>query len=220
MTLLDDHPAAPGRRDRLARGREHARKFLLRRRRPLAALCAAVAVAAGLSVTRPPAPGTVEVIVASRDLPAGTRLTADDLTARDFLAGTEPARPAGRPTGRVLAVALSAGEPLTDSSLLGPALTADLPYLRAVPVRMPDPGMVDLLRVGDVIDLVAADPDGDPARLLATDVPVLALPEVADVTGASGLAGRLTVLGLTPAEVSAVATASLVSFVTYTWSTR
>ena len=42
--------------------------------------------------------------------------------------------------------------------LVGPALTAGYAGLVAVPVRLPDAGTVDLLEVGDRVDLVAADP--------------------------------------------------------------
>lgn len=53
-----------------------------RLRRPVAALCAGLAVALAVERLRPPDPPTVEVPVAARDLPLGTRLTIDDVDLR------------------------------------------------------------------------------------------------------------------------------------------
>ncbi len=106
--------------------------------------------------------------------------------------------------------------------LVGADLADAQPGRRAVPLRLPDPGMVALLRAGDVIDLVATDPQDGRVTTVAAGVPVLALPpnETGGATTASGLPGSLVVVGLTPAEVAPVASAALASFVTYTWSAR
>ena len=56
--------------------------------------------------------------------------------------------------------------------------------------------MAALLHVGDRIDLVAADPQGVTARVVAADLPVLALPQPDDealverTAGTPGRAGR------------------------------
>ena len=95
--------------------------------------------------------------------PRGTcrpaRLDARDLATVGFAAGTAPEALADDPVGRVLAAPLRAGEPVTDVRLVGPADRGPT-RLVAVPVRLPDPGMVALLRVGDRIDLLATDPRG------------------------------------------------------------
>lgn len=74
--------------------------------------------------------------------------------------------------------------------------------------------MADLLRVGDRIDLVAADPQGGGASVVATDVPVLAVPAAGPDTGAAGLPGRLVVVGAEPTEVPRIADASVRTFLT------
>lgn len=203
---------------RANRTRESLRRAVLRRRRPLAAVCAAVAVVAGLSATREPPPSTVPVLVVARDLPAGTTLADGDLSIAAFAAGTEPAARVGSPVGRVLAAPMAAGEPVVEVRLVGPGLADSHPGLAAVPLRLPDPGMVDLLRVGDVVDLVAANPQGGSATTIASDVPVLAIPAADDTQTGAGLPGRLLVVGLSPLEVTDVAEAALTSFVTYTWA--
>ncbi|MGZ4486615.1 MAG: SAF domain-containing protein [Nocardioides sp.] len=198
------------------------RRAVLRRRRPLAALLAAVAVATGLHATLAPPPARVAVAVAARDLPAGAVLDARDVTRAWFAPGSVPAGLAGPVTGRVLAAPLRRGEPVTDVRLLGPALAAAYPGLVAVPVRFPDAAMVGLLRVGDRLDVVAADPQGSGARTVATDVPVLAVPAAArpgtDLAGGAATPGRLVVLGVPDGEVEPVTDAAVRYFLTFAFT--
>ena len=194
------------------------RRLVLRRRRLLAALLAAVAVAAGLQAAAGPSPDTESVLVAARDLPAGAEIGEGDLRTTRFAPGSAPDNRAVDPVGQVLAAPLRAGEPVTDVRLVGPELTAGQPGLVAVPVRLPDPGMVALLDVGDRIDLVATDPQGGDATVVADDVPVLAIPAADDQATTSGLAGRLLVVGADSSQVEPLAAAAVRAFVTYTWS--
>ena len=150
-------------RDRLASTARTVRRAVLRRRRLLAALLTAVAVASGLHAATAPPPARVGVLVAAHDLAAGSVIAPGDVTRHDFAPGSVPDGVAAHPEGRTLAAPLRAGEPLTDVRLVGPALAASYPGLTAVPVRLPDAGMADLLRVGDHVDLVAADPQGSGA---------------------------------------------------------
>jgi Flp pilus assembly protein CpaB len=190
------------------------RRAVLARRRLLAAVLAAVAVASGLDAAAAPPPDEVGVPVAARDLPAGTVLGADDLRTAGFAPGSVPAGLEPDAAGRTLAAPLRAGEPVTDVRLVGPALTEGYPGLAAVPVRLPDAAMADLLRVGDRVDLVSADPQGGGASVVATDVPVLAVPDAVPDVGASGLTGRLVVVGARPSDVARIADASVRTFLT------
>lgn len=196
------------------------RRAVLRRRRAIAAVLTAVAVASGLHAVTGPAPDTVPVLVAARDLPAGVEIADADLRTVRFAPGSVPAGVATDPVGQVLAAPLRTGEPITDLRLVGPELTAGQPGLVAVPVRLPDPGMVALLDVGDRIDLVATDPQDGGASVVADDVPVLAIPAADDVSSASGLPGRLVVVGAESEQVESLAAAAVRSFVTYTWPGR
>jgi len=81
--------------------------------------------------------------------------------------------------------------------------------------------------VGDRIDLLATDPQvggagGGPAgaTVVATGVPVLALPP-ADPTsalGATGLSGRLVIVGVLPDQAPRVADAAARAFLSVAWS--
>ncbi|MFO7300770.1 MAG: Flp pilus assembly protein CpaB [Actinomycetes bacterium] len=182
------------------------RRLLARRRRPIAALLAATAMACALISVRP-APG-VEILVAARDLPGGP-LTAADVTSARFPPDVLPAgvlRPGAQVTGRVLASPMRAGEPLTDARLLGPGLLAGYgTHLLATPVRIADADAAKLLSPGDTIDVLSAPTD-------LTDRPTAALPVAQNVrvittpTGDSDT-GALVVLATTPAQAAHLALA-------------
>ena len=200
--------------DRLVAPVRAVRRAVLARRRLLAALLTAVGVAAGMHAATSPPPATVEVTVAARDLPAGTVLAPADLRRVGFAPGSVPAGASYDAVGRTLAAPLRAGEPVTDVRVVGPALTEGYPGLTAVPVRLPDAGMAGLLRVGDVVDLVSADPQGGGASVVATGVPELAVPANAPRTAPTGLPGRLVVIGASAGDVPRIADASVRTFLT------
>jgi hypothetical protein len=88
---------------------------------------------------------------------------------------------------------------LTDARLVGPSLLQGRSGSVALPVRVPDADVVALLRVGDRIDLYAADPaaaDPQGTRLVESAL-VLALPAS---TTRDGRQGRLVVLEATPEQ--------------------
>lgn len=205
-------------RGRLTSVRRRVRRALLRRRRLLAALLTGVAALAGFRAVAPPEEPTVAVVVAAHDLHAGARLSGSDLTTARFRPGTEPDGLLRDPTGHTLATALRRGEPVTDSRVLGPSLTEGLLGVVATPVRLPDAATASLLRVGDRVDVLAADPQGGPTVTLARSALVLALPAPADDAVADALPGRLVVLGLEADEVPPVAGASVTRFLTVAYA--
>ena len=208
----------PSPRDRIAAVVLPVRRAVLARRRLLAAVLTAVAVASGVQAASAPPPARVAVTVAARDLPAGVVLGEGDLRTVGFAPDSVPRGLATDPRGRTLAAPLRGGEPITDLRLVGPALTDGYPGLAAVPVRLPDAAMADLLRVGDRIDLVSADPQGGGATGVASDVPVLAIPDAAPTAGGTGLTGRLVVVGAAPTDVARIADASVRTFVTLAYA--
>jgi Flp pilus assembly protein CpaB len=205
----------------LARLRATARRLrrsVLRRRRLLAAICVLLAVWAGLRAVATPPPPRVPVTVAARDLGAGAVLHPGDLTVVGFAPGTAPSGRVRDPVGRQLSGAVRRGQPITDTALLGPSLVRERPDLVAVPVRLPDTAVADLLRVGEVVDLVAADPQGGAAQTVARGAQVLALPPPPADAAADGLPGRVVVLGVRAVDVTAVSSATVTHFLTVVWS--
>jgi Flp pilus assembly protein CpaB len=207
--------------DRLHTARRFLRRAVLRRRRPIAALCVAAAVGATVHATAPPPPETTSVLTAARDLPAGSTVGPDDVVPVELDPGSVPDGTVGDPVGQVLAAPLRRGEPLTDVRLVGDDLAAAHPGLATLPVRLPDADVAALLRPGDRIDVVATDPQGGGARVVADDVLVLATPSGggADAgAGSSAPAGVVVVLGVPPLAVTAVSSASVTRFLGYAWS--
>jgi Flp pilus assembly protein CpaB len=186
-------------------------------RRPLAACCAALAVLAVVGANAAPAPPHAWVLTAAHDVAAGAVLADDDLVRTPFDPSLVPEgaeRDAAGVVGRTTTTPIRRGEPLTDVRLVTRSLLSGYPGLVALPVRVGDPGVAHLLRVGDRVDLVAADPQGEhPAALVAADVPVLALPRGSDDSSTPGLGqGALVVAGVSPDEVPQVAQAGVSAF--------
>jgi Flp pilus assembly protein CpaB len=194
--------------DRRTRVHRAVRRAVLARRRPLAALCACVAVLAAVHAARPAQPRTVAVAVAARDLPSGTVLGHGDLEVRRLPADVAPVGSSPDAVGRTLAGPVRRGEAVTDVRLVAPSLVAAYPGRVVLPVRIADPDVVALLRVGDTVDLVAADPRRGTATYVATGVPVLALPAAADHGSGATLGGRLVVVAAQPSDVDRIAGAA------------
>ncbi|GGQ16934.1 Flp pilus assembly protein CpaB [Actinomadura coerulea] len=161
---------------------------LSRLRRPLAALFAAAAAGLALQALRPGPPPSVRVLAAARDLPAGTPLGTADLRHLDLPPSAVPSgalRAGG--AGRVLAGPMRRGEPLTDARVVGAGLLRGYgPGTVAAPVRLADAGAARLVRPGDRVDVltVPSAPDAangprprwDGARVVVSEVPVIAIP--------------------------------------------
>lgn len=184
---------------RLARARRRLRRAVLTHRRLIAALAAASAAAIALQATAAPAAPTTPVLTAAHDLAAGTVLTPDDVRPVGFAPGTVPAGvvQAAQAVGRTTVGPVREGEPITDARLLDAGLLDRLPGLVAVPVRIGDPGAVALLRVGDRVDVLAADPQGrSPAQVVATGALVLDIPHASRDQVPGPLSGALIVLAV------------------------
>jgi len=141
-------------------------------------------------------------VVADEDLAGGRRLGPEDLTTVTFRAASLPTGTFGSETaalGRVLAAPLRSGEPLTDVRLVAPGLLDGYPGLVAAPVRIADSGTVGLVRVGDRIDVVAADPERGGAVVVARAARVVAVPRPSRDHDGIG-SGGLLVVAVTPAD--------------------
>ncbi len=194
------------------------RTRVLAHRRLLAFCCVVAAVASALHVLAPPAPTTVRVRVAATDVAAGSVLGADDLTWVAFAEGTVPDGVAETPVGRTTTGPVRRGEPITDARLVAPDLMQGHEDRVAVPVRLPDPAAVALLRTGDRVDLLAADPASGRALTVARTALVVSVPHDEEAVASQGQAGRVVVLAIAPEEVEAVTVAAVRDFLTIAWS--
>lgn len=189
--------------------RHRARRLFMRYRRLLAATLAAGSVVCLAEVVAPPPPESAAVVVASRDLPGGTELSSADVRLVRLPADAVPNAVLERPTqavDRILAGPVRKGEPLTDRRLVGDALVDSYgPDMVATPVRIADPDVVRLLKVGDHIDVYAASARGGSGRSVVDNAPVVALPAPTEDTRTGG---ALVVLAVSSTEAANLASAS------------
>jgi len=198
--------------------RVHRRVLL--HRRPLAALSAGAAVLLGLQAAQPPAPPTVTVWTASRDLDSGRELTADDLARTRVSPEAAPsaALDRGEALGRTLAAPMAAGEVLTDVRVVARGLLAGYPGHTAVPLRVTDGAVVPMLRVGDRVTVVAVDPDGRSEPVSLVDgAPVVAVPRTGSGGIDGGQPGRLLVVAVPSHTAVEVASRAAASYLSVLW---
>jgi Flp pilus assembly protein CpaB len=148
------------------------------------------------------------VPVAARDLVSGAVLDPGDVVLRQVPRALAPQHSVTAAVGRILAGPVRAGEPITDVRLVSSSLLSGFPGRVALPVRIADPDAVGLLRAGDHIDLVAADPRRGTASYVAVEVPVLSLPPPTADAASAGTPGRLVVVAVTTSEVDDIAGAA------------
>ena len=142
-------------------------------------------VLAGAAALRPnPAGDHADAVVATRDLRPGIALTADDVRLEKRLTSSLPdgsRADVAAVIGATLAGPTRRGEVLTDVRLLGSRLAEATagPGARIVPLHLADGALIDLVRVGDVVDVLAAPttdaPGNTPAagKVVATDAVVI-----------------------------------------------
>ncbi|WP_239437137.1 RcpC/CpaB family pilus assembly protein [Arthrobacter alpinus] len=190
-------------------------RLVVRRRRLFAAMFLCAAASLAVQQLTPASPITTGVMVASRDLPAGHVLSANDLKSAKVSPQMVPDGAIRSPAAGVLAAGapppvdsstewlglqvsgpIRRGEVLTDASLLGTGLLAGAPAgSQAVPLRLSDPSTLTLLRQGQLVTVVLSSSQGMDGPVtnetLAENVPVLWAPDQESTGG-----------GLLPAQES------------------
>lgn len=198
---------------------------LLRRliwhRRKAAALCADVAIFAVLNVLRPPPGRSVTLVTARHDIVAGAKLRANDITEAQYPAALAPAhasQAAADVIGRVATSGLARGTPLTALSLTGSAWSLLTPGHEAVPARLQDSGVADLLRPGQHVRLVAIDPRSPTeAQTVVEDAVVLATPRP-ERGAMSTTTGRLVVFDVPTSRANLVTSSAVSRYLTVAWA--
>ena len=183
---------------------------------------AGLVVLAGVAALRPDPNGErAPVVVAAHDLSPGAALSADDLQLEKRLIPTIPDGAESEidtVVGSTLAGPARRGEVLTDVRLLGRRLaeSAAGPGARIVPVHPVDGALTDLVRPGDVVDVVAASQTSPPsaARVIATGAIVVLVSAKQKAQAATN--DRVVLVALPTASANAVAGAALGQTVTLT----
>ncbi|HVQ50180.1 MAG TPA: SAF domain-containing protein [Mycobacterium sp.] len=185
---------------------------------------ALVILAAVVALRTNPQGDRAEIVVATRDLASGVELTADDVRIENRTAATVPdgsQSDIDAVIGATLAGPARRGEVLTDVRVLGPRLAESVagPDARIVPLPLADSALLDLVRPGDVVDVLAAatsDTGADARpRLMATNAVVVLVSE--KPKGAGSGSGRVVLVALPVHSANDVAAAALVQTVTLTF---
>ena len=187
---------------------------------------AGLIVLAGVAELRSDPDGDLaEVVVAAHDLTPGTALTPDDVRIERRSATTVPdGSQANLSTvvGSTLASPTRRGEVLTDVRLLGSRLAESTagPGARIVPLHLADSALIDLVRVGDVVDVLAAPASDSRAdtqaatKVVATDAVVVLVSAKLKVQGADS--DRVVLVALPARVANTVAGSALGQAVTLT----
>jgi len=161
------------------------------------------------------------VWTARRDLPSGTVVQEGDLAPSAYSPDTVPADAVDdleRVVGRTLAAPMSRGEVFTETRTVTGGLLRGYPGATAVPLRVTDAAVVDLLRVGDRVSFVVADPDGrSTPTLLLRDVPLVAIPRATRGGLGNGTPGRLVVAAVPMDSASDIAARAATSILIPVW---
>jgi Flp pilus assembly protein CpaB len=182
-------------------------------------------VLAGIATLRSNPDGDrADVVVAARDLRPGTALTLDDVRIEKRLAAMVPdgsQANVGAVVGSTLAGPTRRGEVLTDVRLLGSRLAESTagPGARIVPLHLADSALTDLVRVGDVVDVLAAPATDSQAtgqalsRVVATDAVVVLVSAKQKVQAADS--DRVVLVALPARVANTVAGSALGQTVTF-----
>lgn len=187
--------------------------------RRVAAACLVI-LAAVAALRSDPRGEQSDIVVAARDLSPGIELTAADVHIEKRLTATVPdgaSTTVDSVVGSTLAGPARRGEVLTDVRLLGPRL-AQLsagPDARIVPLHLADTALLDLVRPGDVVDVLAAAEDDTTPRVVATEAVVVLVSEKQKAAGAGG--DRVVLVALPAHAANDVAGATLMQAVTLTF---
>jgi Flp pilus assembly protein CpaB len=185
-----------------------------------AAAAGLVVLAAVAALRSDPHGDQADIVVAARDLSPGIELTAADVRLEKRSAATIPdgaSVTVDKVVGSTLAGPARRGEVLTDVRLLGPRLAqlAAGPDARIVPLHLSDTGLLDLVRPGDVVDVLTAADDDIGPRVVATDAVVVLVSEKQKGPGAGG--ERVLLVALPAHAANDVAGATLTRAVTLTF---
>jgi Flp pilus assembly protein CpaB len=177
-----------------------------------------VILAAVVALRSDPQGDRTEIVVAARDLTSGVALTADDVRLENRTAATVPdgaQSDIGALIGATLAGPARRGEVLTDVRVLGPRLAESVagPDARIVPLPLADSAVLDLVRPGDVVDVLAAGTEADARpQLVATDAVVVLVSEKPKGAGNGG--DRVVLVAVGAHAANQVAAAALLQTVT------
>lgn len=165
----------------------------------------------------PEGPSTVSVVRASSELAGGVRLAADDLEVVAVVAADAPEGSVSDPAelvGRTLAGPVPRGQVLTELAVVS---TRASPGRVLAPLRLADAEAVALLRAGDVVDVLAADPQAEQAFVAGRGVRVVTVPSPLDPAAGADPAGALVLVDVEAETARVLARAAVSTTLSVIW---
>ena len=183
-------------------------------------VAAIAAVLTGMSAAVPEGPAIITVVKAKSQLPGGAVLSATDLILDPVVASDVPdgvlTDPAGL-IGKMLTAPVAENQMMTMLTTTGSGVSVQPGHVMA-PLRLADTAVSALLRPGDVIDIVAADAQGEqPATVVATGVRVVTVPELPDDRAGPGPDGGLVLVDVDSHTATLLAQAGAAGSLSIIW---
>jgi hypothetical protein len=161
----------------------------------------------------------ITVVKARSQLPGGAVLSAADLLLDRVDASDVPDGAVSDPhalIGRTLAVPVAENQIMTPLATIA-ARTSVSPGHVLAPLRLADTALAALLRPGDVVDVIAADPQAEQAVVVAAGARVVTIPEPPDDRAGPGLEGALVIIDVDAQTASVVAKAGASAVLSIMW---
>lgn len=200
-------PAAPR---RFARDLSRAVSW---HRRKLAVLAAVGAVLTGITALAPDGPPSVAVVRATSRLAGGATVTSSAVEVARVPEAAVPREALTDPAaviGKTVLGPVAEGTVLTALDVVSASATAAGRVV--APLRLADADVAALVRAGDSVDVLAAEPEAGAAVVVARGVRVLTVPEPADSSGLSAgpaADGALLLVEVTPEAATRLAQAAV-----------
>jgi pilus assembly protein CpaB len=189
-------------------------------RRKLAVVAAIASVLTGLSAVAPEGPATITVVKAKSRLPGGMILSVSDLVLDRVVASDVPEGVLTDPNelvGKTLAAPVAQNQMMTLLTTTAGRTSVPTGHVIA-PLRLGDAALTALLRPGDLVEVVAADPDGgEPATVVASNVRVVTVPEAPNDRAGPGPDGGLVLIDVDSRTAAMVAQAAASATLSVFW---
>ena len=161
----------------------------------------------------------ITVVKARSRLPAGAVVSASDLVL-DRVAASDV--PDGVLTDPVALVGKTLAAPVAENQMMTPLAATDartsVPLGHVIaPLRLADTALAALLRPGDLVDVIAADPQAGQAAVVATGARVITIPAMPDERVGPGPEGALVLIDVDAHTASVVAHAAASATLSIIW---
>ena len=187
-------------------------------RRKLAVVAALGAVLTGIAAAAPEGPPTVEVVRAKRQLAGGAVISPADVSVEQVVAADAPEGAVSDPdalVGQTLAAPIARRQVLTSLAVISTGVGVGRGHVLA-PLRLADAELATLLHPGDVVDVLAADPEAEKASVVAQAARVVTVPRFEDDTG-SDSPGALVLVDVDSSTAAVLARAAVSGTLTPIW---